>query len=91
VPIRSGSALGVGARHAPYVRFDWRNAPPLDDEVLPEGLAREFIDVDQATTSALRARETLGAYLAEHGFELVEGCFFMSRDGRVICGEVSTI
>jgi hypothetical protein len=62
---------------------------PLEDEVLPEALASEFIDGTAAAASLLRAHEVLGSYLAERDFELVDGCFFMSRDDRVICGEVS--
>lgn len=84
-----GQRLSVGAEHAPYVRFDWRNVPPLEDEVLPEGLARMFIDVAAATACALRAREVLNEHLAPRDLKLVDGCFFMSQDGQVICGEVS--
>jgi phosphoribosylaminoimidazole-succinocarboxamide synthase len=77
-------------RHAPYVRFDWRNPLPYDDECMPVALADYFIDTVQATKTVFRAFEILQSYYRKHALDLLDICFFMNREGTVICAEVST-
>jgi acetamidase/formamidase len=86
---RRGGAVSAGAPHRPYVRFDWRNPKGKEDEVLPEALADQFIDVVAARDTVLRAHKALNAFLRQRELEVVDGCFFLSDDGRVVCGEVS--
>lgn len=77
-------------KHAPYVRFDWRNALPLEDSCMPTGLADYFIDTEQASKTALKAFTVLNDYLKQCDLELFDVCFFMNTSGDVICAEVST-
>jgi phosphoribosylaminoimidazole-succinocarboxamide synthase len=88
-PTRNGGIITINSKPEPYIRFDWRNASPDEDQVIPEGLAENFIDVRNAKQTALSAYEMLRKDANSHYLELVDGCFFMSQDGRVICGEVS--
>jgi acetamidase/formamidase len=76
-------------KHEPYVRFDWRRAPPHDDTLLPDELADYFIDVGRARATALRAFHMLRVHLAAHDLDLPDVCFFMNKAGDVICGELS--
>lgn len=76
-------------RHAPYVRFDWRNPLPDKDECMPIWLADQFIDTAAAERTALSAFEILTRFLGERRIELVDICFFITRDGRSVFGEVS--
>ena len=61
VATRDGNIISVGSSHPPYVRFDWRNPPPDEDQVLPEDLAERFIDVQRARETVLAAYEALRA------------------------------
>lgn len=76
-------------RHAPYVRFDWRNPLPDKDECMPIWLADQFIDTAIAEQTALSAFDVLTRFLGERRIELVDICFFITRDGRTVFGEVS--
>jgi phosphoribosylaminoimidazole-succinocarboxamide synthase len=87
-PTRFGAYLE--GKHAPYVRFDWRNPLPLEDECMPYGLADWFIDTRQASQTVLQAFQILQDFLAPRDLALLDICFFMNREGSVICGEVST-
>jgi acetamidase/formamidase len=89
VATRGGANIPVGSAHPPYVRFDWRNTPPDEDQVLPEGLAAQFIDVARAKETVLAAYDALQAHCLGRDLEVVDGCFFLSEDGRVVCGEAS--
>ncbi len=89
VPTRTGDTIAVNESHPPYVRFDWRNPPPDEDQVLPDGLADRFIDVQAARQTVMTAYEALKQYLHFRDLEVMDGCFFLSQDGKVICGEVS--
>lgn len=77
------------------VRFDWRNpmytpdGKRLADEVLPEDMARWFIDTQQARSTALKAFEALDAFLDSRGLVLRDICFFISTDGKTLFGEIS--
>jgi acetamidase/formamidase len=86
---RNGDTVEVGAEHKPYVRFDWRIAPPGEDVMIPNALADRFINTTVAEKTALEAYETLKAHLNQHDMDLLDCCFFMSKDGYTICGEVS--
>ena len=76
--------------HPPYVRFDWRNPLPWEDQCMPEGLAKYFIDTAQATNTALKAFNILQNLFQKHDLHLIDICFFMNAAGDVICAEVST-
>jgi phosphoribosylaminoimidazole-succinocarboxamide synthase len=88
-PTRSGARLGDNARHAPYVRFDWRVPSPGEDQMMPRALADHFIDADAAERTALRAFHALREHLRRVGLDLLDGCFFLDEAGEVVCGEVS--
>lgn len=87
---RNRERLRVGARHKPYVRFDWRNPLPDEDWCMPPGLADHFIDTRIAEQTALKAYEILRDLLRQHEFDLLDICFFMNEAGDTICAEVST-
>lgn len=89
VPTRTGDTIAVNESHPPYIRFDWRNSPPDEDQVLPDGLADQFVDVQAARQTVMTAYEALKQHLHPRNLELLDGCFFLSQDGRVICAEVS--
>jgi phosphoribosylaminoimidazole-succinocarboxamide synthase len=89
VPTRHGGAIAPDSRHAPYVRFDWRNPLPHKDECMPIWLADQFIDTHAAEKTALAAFAVLQSFLIAHGIELLDICFFITRDGKTIYGEVS--
>jgi len=77
-------------KHNPYVRFDWRNPLPLDDQCMPEELANYFIDVEEAKKTALSSFHILQSYYLNYDLDLLDICFFMNTKGNVICAEVST-
>lgn len=79
-----------GNKHAPYVRFDWRNPRPEKDVCLPEGLANRFIHTENAKETALMAFYSLQELLNRYHFDLLDICFFMNEEGKVICAEIST-
>jgi phosphoribosylaminoimidazole-succinocarboxamide synthase len=87
---RDGTQLHVGARHAPYVRFDWRNPLPTPDCCMPEAFADRFIDTKRAKETALSAFHALKMALVVHDFDLLDICFFMNEAGDTLCGEIST-
>lgn len=89
IPTRHGSTITPEMRHAPYVRFDWRNPLPYKDECMPIWLADQFIDTRAAEPTALRAFDVLHTFLGARGIELVDICFFITSDGKRIFGEVS--
>lgn len=80
----------LNRKHDPYVRFDWRNPLPYEDQCMPTSLANYFIDVEEATKTGLQAFEILQDYFRKHDLELLDICFFMNTEGNVICAEVST-
>lgn len=77
-------------RHQPYVRFDWRNSLPFEDSCMPKGLADFFIDTSQAEITALKAFDILQNHFQTHDLDLLDICFFMNKEGNVICAEIST-
>lgn len=79
----------------PIIRFDWRN-PLLDsngnrlaDEILPESIAEWFIDVKEATNTALRVGDVIGDFLALHDIVFYDLCLFITHDGKTVFGEIS--
>ena len=86
---RFGDFIAPDQRHAPYVRFDWRNPLPGRDECMPLWLADQFIDTKAAEKLALRAFAVLTDFLATREIELVDICFFITTEGDAIFGEVS--
>jgi phosphoribosylaminoimidazole-succinocarboxamide synthase len=86
---RHGAFIAPDSRHAPYVRFDWRNALPHKDECMPVWLADQFIDTRIAEQTALSAFDVLRKFLASRGIKLLDICFFITADGSSIFGEVS--
>jgi len=89
IATRDGAPMVLEARHAPYVRFDWRNPLPHRDECLPLWLADRYIDTAAAQETALRAFAALTVFLTAKGIEMLDICFFISEDGRTVFGEVS--
>jgi phosphoribosylaminoimidazole-succinocarboxamide synthase len=88
-PTRDGGFIAADVRHAPYVRFDWRNALPHKDECMPLWLADQFIDTRSAEKTALAAFGLLRTFLGDRDIELLDICFFITRDGKTLFGEVS--
>lgn len=88
-PTLSGDLLVPKEPHKPYTRFDWRVENPGEDIVMPTGLADNFIDTWRAEQTAHEAFEALRAHLSTREMDLLDCCFFMSKNGRTICGEVS--
>lgn len=88
-PTRKGTPFSIHGAHDPYVRFDWRNPLPGKDECLPEALADYFIDVTEATQTALSAFQVLRAFLSKYGIQLLDICFFIDSSGKCIFGELS--
>jgi phosphoribosylaminoimidazole-succinocarboxamide synthase len=88
-PTRLSTRLLSGERHEPYVRFDWRNPLPDRDECMPLWLADQFIDTKAAEKLALRAFAVLSEFLSDRGIDLLDICFFVSRNGDSLFGEVS--
>lgn len=86
---RFGNTVKAGESHNPYVRFDWRIPPPGDDIEITPGRAKSFIDTQVAEKTALEAYDVLKVHFACHDMDLKDGCFFMTKDGYTICGEVS--
>jgi phosphoribosylaminoimidazole-succinocarboxamide synthase len=80
----------LAGKHSPYVRFDWRNPLPHEDQCMPTGLADQFIDTKQASETALKAFEVLQNHFQKFDLELLDICFFMNSAGNTICAEVST-
>jgi len=79
----------------PFIRFDWRNPTHdlsdnrLADEVLPEPMAKWFINVSEAQKTAMTAFMTLQQYFKNKGLDLWDICFFIAADGKKMFGEVS--
>lgn len=92
---RSGRPFVKGERHAPYVRFDYRNpltsasGERLRDEVLPLPLADRLIDTAAATEAALKMTAAIEECLNGAGLEVVDICYFLDQSGAVLCGEIS--
>ena len=96
-PTRTGGLIGPGTQYAePMVRFDWRNPlrnpdtqQRLADEVMPNELANEFIDVGRARVLAMRVWNALTAGLKSVDIELVDICLSIDVTGDVLFGELS--
>lgn len=86
---RFSGRINPDHRHAPYVRFDWRNPLPHRDECMPLWLADQFIDTAAAEATALKAFSTLVNFLSGCEIELLDICFFITASGEEIFGEVS--
>jgi phosphoribosylaminoimidazole-succinocarboxamide synthase len=92
---RFGRRFEMGRRHAPYVRFDYRNplegptGERLRDECMPAMLADRFIDTPQATESALAAFAVVERALRRVDLAVLDACFLFDVTGRVLCYEVS--
>lgn len=87
---RFGKNLEIGGQHVPYVRFDWRNPLPHADQCMPEGLADHFIDIKEASATAIKAFQALKQILNPASLDLLDICFFMNAEGNVLCAEIST-
>lgn len=74
---------------ADIVRFDWRNPLPHPDECIPEDFARFYVHTEQAAATARRAADGIDRLLHTVGCRLVDICFFVSPDGRVIHSEIT--
>lgn len=86
---RYGQKIMAETRHAPYVRFDWRNPLPHKDECMPLWLADQFIDTRSAELVALKSFTVLARFLESRGIHLLDICFFISCDGTSVFGEIS--
>lgn len=86
---RDGDFVLPEMRHAPYVRFDWRNPLPYKDECLPLWLADKFIDTKVAERVALKSFDVLKVFLAKRGIEILDICFFITPEGKTVFGEIS--
>lgn len=92
---RFGAPFVEHARHAPYVRFDYRNpltspsGKALRDECLPEALADRLIDTAEASKNALRIFDVVRRRFERAGFEVWDACFLFDESGRVFCYELS--
>ncbi len=89
VPTRFGGFLPRNVRHDPYVRFDWRNRYPDKDEVMPTGLADQFIDTKAAETLALTAFGILRDFFARISLDLFDMVFTMDAAGTFLTSELS--
>lgn len=89
VPTRFGYFLSRGVSHNPYVRFDWRNRYPDKDEVMPVGLADQFIDTKQAESTALKVFDILKGFFSRLGLDLMDMVFTMDESGTVLTSELS--
>ncbi|NCU37649.1 hypothetical protein EOL96_01120 [Candidatus Saccharibacteria bacterium] len=95
-PTIRGTYIGNESKYPNViVRFDWRN-PMIDakgnrlaDEVLPEDMAKWFIDTQIARHTVTKAFTALSRHLSVVGIELRDICFFVTTDGKMLFGEVS--
>lgn len=88
-PRRAGAPFQKGQIHEPYVRFDWRVAPPGFDKVMPDELANQFVNTENARATAFQAFALIESALREVGIQPFGACFFMNESGNIICSEVS--
>ena len=92
---RFGERFVERARHAPYVRFDYRNplrgpnGEALRDECMPEALADRLIDTRAAADHALRIFALVRDRLVPLGLDVLDACFLFDESGRVLCYELS--
>ena len=89
VQTRSGGKIAVNSRHEPYVRFDWRLPHPDDDIVMPDGLADNFINVENAKATALKTFRLVKKFLNAHDLDITDICLFLNKDGDKILTEIS--
>ena len=87
---RSKHEMALGSSIKPFVRFDWRNAAPLDNECIPDTLANYYIDCEKAKETALGAYKLLSNLFGRHSMELQDVNFLMNEDGDILCDQVST-
>ena len=59
------------------------------DEILPEGLAENFIWVERAKHTVLQAFKVIREKLNKHQLDIYDACFFLNRAGDMLCAEVS--
>lgn len=96
-PTLAGSVI---SNEQPYpttlVRFDWRNPllhpekhTRVADEILPESLADNFIDVKKARHTALRTNHAMSEFLGARDIVLYDLCLFIAEDGELVFGELS--
>lgn len=84
-----------GGYPCPLVRFDWRNplkdssGKNLADEVMSESLADWFIDVKEASKTALKLHRALSDILAKCDVVVYDLCLFITEDGQTVFGEIS--
>lgn len=84
-----------GAYPAPMVRFDWRNplqdgdGDRIADEILSDGFADLFIDVERARATALRVYRAMETFLGERNIVCNDLCLFITEDGNLVYGEIS--
>lgn len=65
------------------------NGNRLADEILAENIADWFIDVKQATQTALAVDSALEDFLNEKDIVHYDLCLFITEDGKTVFGEVS--
>ncbi len=84
-----------GERHAPYVRFDYRNplhdeaGNRLRDECLPPALVERFINTKTAEHTALQVYNIVELTLQEVNMQVLDMCLFLDVTGEIVCGELS--
>ena len=74
---------------ADIIRFDWRNPLPDKDECIPDEFAAFYIDKEAARDVARFTSRLLDHFLHEHGYELVDLCYFMNIEGNRIHSEIT--
>ncbi len=90
-----GKLFVKGERHAPYVRFDYRNplhdeaGNRLRDECLPLALAERFINTKVAEETVLQVFKVVAQTLQEVNMQVLDMCLFLNVTGEIICGELS--
>lgn len=72
-----------------FVRFDWRNPLPHKDECVPDEFADFYINAGNARKTAKIVSHVIDNLLKEKGYELVDICYFMNREGNIICSEIT--
>jgi len=84
-----GSIEYEGQFPSSIIRFDWRNDLPNKDECIPDEFAEFYIETNNAKKTARYVTEVIQNVLAQGDYELVDLCYFMTYDGKQVCGEIS--
>ncbi|MDO8555730.1 MAG: phosphoribosylaminoimidazolesuccinocarboxamide synthase [Nanoarchaeota archaeon] len=88
--LRQGCVLGYESKlPQDIVRFDWRNPLPDKDECIPSDFADFYIDTKNAVRVARLTSYLLGDFLKKGGYELVDLCYFMNKEGNSVYSEIT--